>query len=768
MAGRIQPHREMTEADDIRQERTAGWPVPAPSRSELSHDCGAAPDGDPRPPSDHAARCASGVVSRVRGGMTDVTSHPRQRAGRGAAPAPYRLVRPAARPVVVPALDPAQQEVVDHPGGPLLVLAGPGTGKTTTLVEAVVARIEAGADPEQVLVLTFGRRAAAELRDRITARLGRATKEPLARTFHSYAFGVLRREAALRGETAAAAAVRPGAGPRGPRPAGRRPRGRGRRLAAAAARRRSRTRGFAQELRDLMMRAYERGVTAEPSSTGSAGGRAATTGGRPRVFMRQYAGVTALREAAAYDPAELIRAVVGLWLRRARAARRPSGRRVRTSSSTSCRTPTPPRSSCSGCWPATGATWSRSATPTSRSTASAAPTSPASGAFRDTLPHAAPATPAPVVCARHLAARSGTALLAATRRVARALGGQRRPPRPASPVPGLPPGEVVGGRAALRGAGGGARRGPAARTPTSSTACPGRDGGAGPLHRARRCRCCAGRWPPPACRSRCRGDEVPLAAGARGAAAAAAAPLRRPDRRPSTRTPRSSCSPPPLGGADVMALRRLRQALRRAELDAGGGRAVRRRCSSRRSRTPPSCVTLDRSATRPAHAVAELLSAAARGGRRRRAPPPRTSCGSCGSAPGWPPGGSGPAARAAQRARRPIATSTPSWRCSRPPPGSATGCPAPARGASSTTSQGQEIPGDEPSVRPVADDAVQVLTAHASKGLEWDLVCVAGVQEGVWPDLADARLVPRLRTAGRPAASRRRGGRPPRSRRPPP
>ena len=115
---------------------------------------------------------------------------------------PYRLVRTAASPVAAPVLDPAQQEVVAHRGGPLLVLAGPGTGKTTTVVEAVVARIEAGADPEQVLVLTFGRRAAAELRGRITARLGRATKEPLARTFHSYAFGILRREAAARGEPA--------------------------------------------------------------------------------------------------------------------------------------------------------------------------------------------------------------------------------------------------------------------------------------------------------------------------------------------------------------------------------------------------------------------------------------------------------------------------------------------------------------------------------------------------------------------------------------
>ena len=46
------------------------------------------------------------------------------------------------RTVVVPHLDEHQQRVVDHEGGPLLVLAGPGTGKTTTLVEAIVDRIE--------------------------------------------------------------------------------------------------------------------------------------------------------------------------------------------------------------------------------------------------------------------------------------------------------------------------------------------------------------------------------------------------------------------------------------------------------------------------------------------------------------------------------------------------------------------------------------------------------------------------------------------------
>src|SRR5213083_1888160 len=95
----------------------------------------------------------------------------------------YRLVRPAVEPAKAPDLDPSQQAVVDHAGGPLLVLAGPGTGKTTTLVEAVVDRVERGASPDQVLVLTFSRKAADELRERIATRLGRTVAQPAAYTF---------------------------------------------------------------------------------------------------------------------------------------------------------------------------------------------------------------------------------------------------------------------------------------------------------------------------------------------------------------------------------------------------------------------------------------------------------------------------------------------------------------------------------------------------------------------------------------------------------
>ncbi|KOT57570.1 helicase UvrD [Streptomyces rimosus subsp. rimosus] len=88
-------------------------------------------------------------------------------------------------------MDARQRAVVDHRAGPLLVLAGPGTGKTTTLVEAVARRVRDGADPERLLVLTFSRKAAVELRDRIAARLGSAAA-PQATTFHSYCYALVR------------------------------------------------------------------------------------------------------------------------------------------------------------------------------------------------------------------------------------------------------------------------------------------------------------------------------------------------------------------------------------------------------------------------------------------------------------------------------------------------------------------------------------------------------------------------------------------------
>ncbi|NWF28117.1 ATP-dependent helicase [Streptomyces sp. PKU-EA00015] len=107
------------------------------------------------------------------------------------APGAYRLVRTPPVPVEPPHLDAAQRAVVDHGHGPLLVLAGPGTGKTTTLVEAVTARIARGADPARLLVLTFSRKAAVELRDRMALRLEGA-HGPQATTFHSFCYALVR------------------------------------------------------------------------------------------------------------------------------------------------------------------------------------------------------------------------------------------------------------------------------------------------------------------------------------------------------------------------------------------------------------------------------------------------------------------------------------------------------------------------------------------------------------------------------------------------
>ena len=106
----------------------------------------------------------------------------------------YRLTRGAEKLPTPPVMDPAQRAVIEHAGGPLLVLAGPGTGKTTTLVECVVDRIERrGARPDSILVLTFSRKAAADLRARIAGRLGRSTVTPLAMTFHAFCYALVRR-----------------------------------------------------------------------------------------------------------------------------------------------------------------------------------------------------------------------------------------------------------------------------------------------------------------------------------------------------------------------------------------------------------------------------------------------------------------------------------------------------------------------------------------------------------------------------------------------
>ena len=91
-------------------------------------------------------------------------------------------------------LNPMQQQAVFHTEGPLLILAGAGSGKTTVLVNRIAYIIKAGlADPWQILAITFTNKAARELKDRIEAVCGTGSDEVWAATFHSTCARILRR-----------------------------------------------------------------------------------------------------------------------------------------------------------------------------------------------------------------------------------------------------------------------------------------------------------------------------------------------------------------------------------------------------------------------------------------------------------------------------------------------------------------------------------------------------------------------------------------------
>ena len=102
-----------------------------------------------------------------------------------------RLVRaePAAASLTLSA---AQLDAAAHRGTPLIITGATGTGKTTTLIEAAVSRINGGQSPDSILLLTYGRERASELRDAIVTRSGKTAHEPLARTFHSLAYSILK------------------------------------------------------------------------------------------------------------------------------------------------------------------------------------------------------------------------------------------------------------------------------------------------------------------------------------------------------------------------------------------------------------------------------------------------------------------------------------------------------------------------------------------------------------------------------------------------